>query len=258
MADNKDGKASIILIKKKKGGHGGHHGGAWKVAYADFVTAMMAFFMVMWLMGSDEETKKAVADYFNNPDKYISASKDGPNPFDKDRLKGNPGGFPEDVIPKPSKAIPVHVDEQKILLKISEVFEGSAFSVEADSDHVKFALPGYILFQSGSSELSFEATLALKKLQSIFHDYPGKIFIEGHTNKINDNSADRNSWKLSFDRAMSVRNFLVYQLKIAEDKVVPVPKGDAFPYSIKDVNDQKNRRVEFILKHHRNKDLNSY
>src|SRR6202453_3388281 len=64
MAD----KAPVIIIKKKKGGGGhGAHGGAWKVAYADFVTAMMAFFLVMWLMGSDEETKSAVANYFNHP-----------------------------------------------------------------------------------------------------------------------------------------------------------------------------------------------
>src|SRR5471032_3157085 len=57
----------IIVIKKKSGGHGGHHGGAWKVAYADFVTAMMALFIVLWLMGASEKVKKAVAGYFNDP-----------------------------------------------------------------------------------------------------------------------------------------------------------------------------------------------
>src|SRR5215467_12055669 len=61
------GKAQTIVIIKKKGGHGGHHGGAWKVAYADFVTAMMALFIVLWLMGSSEKVKKAVAGYFNDP-----------------------------------------------------------------------------------------------------------------------------------------------------------------------------------------------
>src|SRR5277367_6666880 len=54
------------VIKKGGGGHG-HHGGAWKVAYADFVTAMMCFFLVMWLMGVDEETKQAISHYFNHP-----------------------------------------------------------------------------------------------------------------------------------------------------------------------------------------------
>jgi chemotaxis protein MotB len=57
----------VIIKKVKKGGHGGHHGGAWKVAYADFVTAMMAFFLVMWIMGLSESTKKDIASYFEDP-----------------------------------------------------------------------------------------------------------------------------------------------------------------------------------------------
>src|SRR5271165_5176399 len=60
-------KTQPIIVIKKKGGHAGHHGGAWKVAYADFVTAMMALFIVLWLMGSSEKVKKAVAGYFNDP-----------------------------------------------------------------------------------------------------------------------------------------------------------------------------------------------
>src|SRR6516162_11693721 len=60
-------KAQPIVVIRKKGGHGGHHGGAWKVAYADFVTAMMALFIVLWLMNSSEKIKKAVAGYFNDP-----------------------------------------------------------------------------------------------------------------------------------------------------------------------------------------------
>src|ERR1051326_1300167 len=57
----------IIVIRKKVSGHGGHHGGAWKVAYADFVTAMMALFIVLWLTSADEKVKEAIAAYFNNP-----------------------------------------------------------------------------------------------------------------------------------------------------------------------------------------------
>src|SRR6201990_2159456 len=55
-----------IIVIKKKGGHGGHHGGAWKVAYADFVTAMMALFIVLWLLSSSEQVKKAVGGYFSD------------------------------------------------------------------------------------------------------------------------------------------------------------------------------------------------
>ena len=61
-------KTQPIIVIKKKGGHGGgHNGGAWKVAYADFVTAMMSLFIVLWLMGSSEKVKKAVSGYFNDP-----------------------------------------------------------------------------------------------------------------------------------------------------------------------------------------------
>src|SRR5271163_3455348 len=59
-------KAPIIVIKKK-GGHGGHHGGAWKVAYADFVTAMMALFIVLWLLNSSKQVQEAVGGYFKDP-----------------------------------------------------------------------------------------------------------------------------------------------------------------------------------------------
>ena len=65
----------IIIKKKKVSGHGGHHGGSWKVAYADFVTAMMAFFMVMWIMGMSAETRKGIASYFNNPSPCSRASR---------------------------------------------------------------------------------------------------------------------------------------------------------------------------------------
>src|SRR5579871_6924995 len=60
-------KAQPIIVIKKKGSHGGHHGGAWKVAYADFVTAMMSLFIVLWLMNQSDAVKKAVAGYFNDP-----------------------------------------------------------------------------------------------------------------------------------------------------------------------------------------------
>src|SRR5580658_6633726 len=59
--------SEIIIVKKKGGGHGGHHGGAWKVAYADFVTAMMALFIVLWLMNTSKQVQDAVGGYFKDP-----------------------------------------------------------------------------------------------------------------------------------------------------------------------------------------------
>ena len=57
----------IIVVRKKRHAHAGHHGGAWKVAYADFVTAMMAFFLVMWIISMDQSTREQIQDYFNDP-----------------------------------------------------------------------------------------------------------------------------------------------------------------------------------------------
>ena len=68
----KEGGGEIRIVKKKGGGHG-HHGGAWKVAYADFVTAMMAFFLVMWLIGLDAKTRAAIAAYFRDPVGFMQA-----------------------------------------------------------------------------------------------------------------------------------------------------------------------------------------
>ena len=69
------------VVKKVKGGHGGGHGGSWKVAYADFVTAMMAFFLVMWIIGLDQNVKQAVAAYFKDPVGFNKAVEAGESAF---------------------------------------------------------------------------------------------------------------------------------------------------------------------------------
>src|ERR1700712_585877 len=69
---------TVIVRRKKKSGHGGHHGGAWKIAYAGFVTAMMAFFLLMWLLGSTSKyDKQGIEDYFNTPLAAVFGGKDG-------------------------------------------------------------------------------------------------------------------------------------------------------------------------------------
>ena len=77
----------IIVVKKKKG-HGGHHGGAWKVAYADFVTAMMALFIVLWIMSQGQAIMEAVAAYFRDPGVFTSGKHGG-------ILRGEPMLFPK-------------------------------------------------------------------------------------------------------------------------------------------------------------------
>ncbi|HWK52000.1 MAG TPA: flagellar motor protein MotB, partial [Steroidobacter sp.] len=95
MAKSKGGEAlaPIIIKKVRKGGHG-HHGGSWKVAFADFATAMMAFFLLMWLMGSTtQEQKGAISEYFNNPS-AVPGSSTMPSPTS---IQG-PGGASSSMI----------------------------------------------------------------------------------------------------------------------------------------------------------------
>src|SRR5713101_3606395 len=88
--------APVIRIVKKKHAHAAHHGGAWKVAYADFVTAMMAFFLVMWILGLNQDTRKAIAAYFNDPIGMMKSVGGGKNPLSvaRDTQTGKPAVLP--------------------------------------------------------------------------------------------------------------------------------------------------------------------
>src|SRR3954468_23120183 len=83
------GDRKIIVIKKKKKAHAGHHGGAWKVAYADFVTAMMAFFMVMWILGMDQNLRNSVEGYFSNPVGFKKGYTAGKSPLSSGNSPGS-------------------------------------------------------------------------------------------------------------------------------------------------------------------------
>ncbi|MHA1600116.1 MAG: flagellar motor protein MotB [Alphaproteobacteria bacterium] len=98
MADKEEKKVAPIIIKKVVRGHGGHHGGAWKVAYADFVTAMMAFFLLLWLLNATtEEQKLGIADYFSPSS--VSRSKSGSGGIMGGRTFTKEGAMPNDTTP---------------------------------------------------------------------------------------------------------------------------------------------------------------
>ncbi|MBI3791542.1 MAG: hypothetical protein HY275_11780, partial [Gemmatimonadetes bacterium] len=108
----RDGERPLVIVKKvKKGGHA-HHGGSWKVAYADFVTAMMAFFMVMWILGMDENTRKAVEGYFSNPTGFKKGYGSGSSPLAN-------GNAPQKAIDQQIKLI-MHKAEKDALAGVGE------------------------------------------------------------------------------------------------------------------------------------------
>lgn len=252
MAD-KEAVRPIIIRKRKAGGHAGHHGGAWKVAYADFVTAMMAFFMVMWLMGADEETKSAIASYFNNPTSGITDELDASG---KDATGSSSMGlgadsrrFDEESVKNMAKKPPVHLEEQEIIADLElKRYDGSAFSPDSEpAKNVKFNVPWIITFKENSVELEPETLPFLQKLSNSLKGYAGEIYIEGYADSKEYRDRPNDRWILSFGRAMAVRNYLVEIGKIPETKIVPVAGKDV-PEKFK-VTDYKMAR--FILKHKR-------
>ncbi len=250
-----------IIIKKKKGGHAAAHGGAWKVAYADFVTAMMCFFLVMWLMGSDEEVKAAIAHYFNQPNTpyeqggdpesqsvYPLGDKEGSG---DDILNGLDGLFPEDLIERAVK--PVLTPEQKqrrMADEILDILEGDAFNVDVNPNFVRFAIPDSILFEKESSRLTSNAKYKLDKLAKLFNEFEGYITIEGHSNEVPVNSNHYlDNWQLSFSRAASVMSYFVQKHNVSEKKLFPVASAGKKSAASNATAEgrQRNRRVEIML-----------
>jgi chemotaxis protein MotB len=251
MADEK----APIIIKKINKGHAGAHGGAWKVAFADFMTAMMCFFLVMWLMGADEETKKAIANYFTTATIFKGGSdslgKNGSAPNTSNSiLNGGEGQLEETQVAEPARPRPVYLQEHKVLSKlVTEIFDGNAFSEDFTAEYLKFAIPGNLVFQFGSTEISFEGKKYLAKLADVFKNYEGSVSIVGHTEK-GEGETDQANWDLAFKRAMAIRNSLIKDFRVRPDQLIPEARSATAAASDEDDRGVNvNRRVEFILRH---------
>jgi chemotaxis protein MotB len=194
-------KPRIIVIKRpRKAGHG-HHGGAWKVAYADFVTAMMALFIVLWLMGADEDTKKAVSSYFNSPS--------GPGKLTGTAAAGMGHGI---EIPK----VDMHTLRDKIQQAMMKVpnFSNMKDHVEINitSDGLRIELlesEAGVFFQQGKPVPSSGGVELLKNLAHELGELPNELLIEGHTDS-QPFGGDKSygNWELSTDRANAARRLM--------------------------------------------------
>ena len=234
-------KAPIIVIKKK-GGHGGHHGGAWKVAYADFVTAMMALFIVLWLLNQTPKIQQAVGGYFRDP--LGTAERVG-----KDVIGG--GGANKAVIEQTSME-KVKSDLEKAISRIPHF--------EKLKDHILISITPEGLridmiegekgtfFESGSPHLSDDGKELLVALAGELGTLPNKISVEGHTDaRPYARGGNYGNWELSSDRANSARR-LIQQSGIREDQVTQV-RGFADQMLLKPdaPSDASNRRISLIV-----------
>ena len=190
-----------IIIIKKKGGHGGHHGGAWKVAYADFVTAMMALFIVLWLLSSSSQVKEAVSAYFNDP------SGTG-----KERGSSSVGA---------GEALAVKKDDMPNLKEKLEQALKQSPNFEKLKDNVQMSVTGDglrvellesetgMFFQSGSPAPSDTGKELIVKLAEELGQLPNDLLIEGHTDaRPFGAKADYTNWELSTDRANAARRLM--------------------------------------------------
>jgi chemotaxis protein MotB len=231
-----------IIVIKKKVNHGGHHGGAWKVAYADFVTAMMALFIVLWLMNSSKQVQEAIGGYFKDPSgnsKKVGTDKRG---------SGENFMLKKEDMPKLKeqlqKAVQKLDDFDKLKNQIQMTVTGEGLRIELlESASGTF-------FGSGSTVPNQDGKELLVLLAAELGKLPNKLSIEGHTDsKPYAGARGYGNWELSADRANAARR-LMQQNGIREDQVSQVRGyADQRLRNSKDALDPSNRRISLIVQY---------
>ncbi len=274
MAEQPD-QAKSIIIKKVNKGHGGHHGGAWKIAYADFVTAMMAFFLLMWLLGSVSKAKlEGIADYFNNPVKVtleggpsagMSVSLINAGGEDLTRKQGqvhngdtlNQTKITEEEARKKieeadKKRIEDLKKELEALIKVDPALQ--AYKDQIKLDMTRDGLRIQIIdqdkrpmFKLSSTKLEPYAAEILKKLAPVINQLPNRLTIAGHTDSLPYNGVDRSNWELSADRANAARRELVADGYDEKKLLRVVGMADALPLLPDAPTDPRNRRISITV-----------
>jgi chemotaxis protein MotB len=244
---NEEQFAPIIIKKVKKGGHG-HHGGSWKVAFADFATAMMAFFLLMWLMGATtEEQKGAISEYFNNPSDVQGASVvpspspiNGPGGASTSMIKLGGGmelhreasppaeaapptpGAQTDVTPERAAA-EEELDRGRLeaLLQVlrDAIDERESLAqfkdqilLDVTPEGVRIQIIDHerrSMFPLGSAKLEAFSQNILFELAKIIDTVPNRISISGHTDVKPYVAINYSNWELSADRANAARRALI-------------------------------------------------
>jgi chemotaxis protein MotB len=278
MAGDSKKVQPIIIKRVKKGGHA-VHGGAWKIAYADFVTAMMAFFLLMWLLGSTTEgDKKGIADYFNSPLKVAffggsgagdasSVIKGGGNNLTEtvgQMKKGRTSEVAMEVAKKKAirqeqaraeverlRALKSKVEEvianderlakYKTQIRLDLTAEGLRIQIVDDMNRA--------MFDSGSASVNFYMRDILQAIGHVLEEVPNRLTIEGHTDAKPFSAGERgySNWELSADRANASRRELISG-GLKGEKVLRVQGLSAsIPYQKDDPESPLNRRISLIV-----------
>ncbi len=272
-------KVQPIIIKRiKKGGHAAH-GGAWKIAYADFVTAMMAFFLLMWLLGSTTEgDKKGIADYFNSPLKVAffggsgavdasSVIKGGGNNLTESVGQMKKGRTTEVAMDKARKKA-IRQEQAKaeaerlraLKSKVEEVLANddrlakykSQIRLDLTAEGLRIQIVDDLnrpMFDSGSAEVNVYMRDILRAIGHVLEEVPNKLTIEGHTDAKAFSSGERgySNWELSADRANASRRELIAG-GLPGSKVLRVQGlSSSVPYEKDNPDSPMNRRISIIV-----------
>jgi len=223
----------IIVIKRIKKVAGGHHGGAWKIAYADFVTAMMAFFLLMWLLGSVDKGKlKGIADFFQTP--LMAAMAGGKNVGQsaiivegggKDPMAKQPGGGTKQETLEQSKDAVQRAEKAQMrtmkeglekLIESSEKLKPfkKQLLIDITTEGLRIQIvdeQNRPMFQLARAEMEPYTRDILRELAPVLNTMPNRISLSGHTDATPYASGDRSysNWELSSDRANAARRVLV-------------------------------------------------
>src|ERR1700753_3512929 len=237
-----DAKRPIIIIKKK-GGHGGHHGRAWKVAYADFVTAMMALFIVLWLMNTSKPVPDAVSGYFRDPKGTTSKKGTGLGGEGQTAIpitkKQDLAKLKEDLM-KAMENLP-NYDKLKKQIEMTITSEGLKIEILED--------PKGTFFENGKAQPTPALQGLLQILAGEIGKLPNSLLIEGHTDsRPFSNSQTYGNWELSADRA-NISRRLMQASGVRPDQVAQV-RGYGDQSLRKPLQPQaaSNRRITLIIK----------
>src|ERR1039458_1079428 len=233
----------IFIIKRKKAGHAGHHGGAWKVAYADFVTAMMALFIVLWLMSADEKVKEAIATFFNTAT--------------------GPGTQTGTAVAGAGNSIQLTKDDMAKLKEKMEQALREMPNFRAMKDHVEMTITSDglrielleteagMFFESGRPMPTASGAELLARLAEELGKLPNNLLIEGHTDAKPFANKDGyySNWELSTDRANSARR-LMEEHGVRHEQVAQVRGfADRQLRHPDDPDHPSNRRISVIVQY---------
>ncbi|MET0937548.1 MAG: flagellar motor protein MotB [Luteibacter sp.] len=270
----------VIIVRKKKGGGHGHHGGAWKVAYADFVTAMMAFFLVMWLVGAGtKQQRAAISEYFKNPSMTQGQStmapsgKMGPGGASTSMIKlggamdlpKGPGDNQAFAKPSASDVDKMAKEKEKRRLEqlMKDLTEAIAKSqamapykdqllIDITSEGLRIQIvdkQNRPMFDTGSGALKSYTVQILHELAGFVNQVPNQISISGHTDSAPYIRADSayGNWELSADRANAARRTLTEGGMQPEKVARVVGLAASVPFDKADPSAPINRRISIVV-----------